>query len=267
VCGISCWLGTTLHGTLLGSSSCGRRIASGRASRWDAGFRACHDRVLLHRPLIRSPIGFRQADAGVGDREMLGQLLSVGSHKATSMFALVPEFLEHGPWQCVQVSEVNQRLGKLWARLMGGKEIPPIDLAFAHVLANELLLQSPRSDELPRVVDQRDDDPLGLVVRQVTGLRQDDDAGKHPMGFVILGNLTGLVCPEDERTVVEDVSLGQGNRLPWRQLRSKGLGGHVHELTRRGSGLGTALRQPARNKRLPNPVWATSSGGEPSRPQ
>jgi hypothetical protein len=90
-------------------------------------------------PLVRGPIRLRQADAGVGDREMLGQVLPVGSHQPTNTFALVAQFLEQSPGHRMQVSEVNQRLGKLRACLMGGKKIPPIDLAFAHMIADELL--------------------------------------------------------------------------------------------------------------------------------
>ena len=53
------------------------------------------------------------------------------------------------------------------------------------------------------------DDPRRLVIHQVTSLGQDDNPGSLTHRLVTLVDLLGLVLPEDERAVVEDITLRQ----------------------------------------------------------
>jgi hypothetical protein len=79
------------------------------------------------------------------------------------------------------------------------------------MVADDLLLDAARSHEVRRRVDLCNDDPGRLVIGQVTRLGQDDDPGLLTNRLITLIDLPGLVLPEHERAVVEDITLRQSH--------------------------------------------------------
>jgi hypothetical protein len=71
---------------------------------------------------------------------MLREVLTIRSDQSANVLALVSKSFQKGPRHRVEVTEIDQRLGELRARGMGGQEIPAVDLSSADVVTDELLL-------------------------------------------------------------------------------------------------------------------------------
>jgi len=166
---------------------------------------------------------------------MLREMLAIRRYQPADVLALVAKPLQQGPRYGMKVSQIDQRLGESQACRVGGEEIPSVDLPFADIVANELLLDAPCSYEVIRIVHHRNDGSHSLIIRQVTCLGQDNHPGSNTHRLVALGDFSDLVCPEHERAAIDDVALRQeNNRVPNRLIGSKLFGGLVHEFNRRG---------------------------------
>jgi hypothetical protein len=130
---------------------------------------------------------------------MLCEMFPIRSDQAADKLVMVSKTFQQSAWHRMEVSEIDQRLGEPRARLVGGKEIPAVDLSPADIVANELLLDSAALHEFSRVMDHGHDGPNGFFIRQVARLRQDDDTTLNAMRLITLGNLANVIGPEDQR--------------------------------------------------------------------
>src|SRR5579883_865980 len=131
-------------------------------------------------------------------------MLAVGGLNLADALAIGDEELQDPFRDGVQVAQVDDGFRHVQRWGCGREEVPAIYETAADLISNQRLLEDSAVDQLPGGVDEADQDARRLLLRQVTRLRQDDDADT-PTQRLGLQAVRG-VMPEDG-TAVDDVPL------------------------------------------------------------
>src|SRR4029079_1381851 len=115
-------------------------------------------------------------------------------------------------------------------------EVPTVDLSLADIVADNTLLDAAFLNEVNRLVDRRHNHSRRLGIHQVARLGQDDDPGFETPRLIALSDFAGLLRPEHEGAVVEDVTL--------RQRHASGLGPELFEALIHGLLAGVTIWPP-----------------------
>jgi len=109
---------------------------------------------------------------------VLGQVLAIWGGDPADTFTLSREPLKQPAREGVQVAQIHHRLRE---RRPGGEEVPSIDAVASELVANEVRLENPPINQALSTVDNRDQDPRGLLLSQVACLGQNHST--NPNGY------------------------------------------------------------------------------------
>jgi len=172
---------------------------------------------VLRRPRDRRPrcklfrerlIRIRQRDAGVGGREVLGEVFTERRADRASAVPQPDLFRQKFPGNGVDVVQVDNRFG---ISVRGRQEVPAEDAMPADLIPDRLWLQNAVGDEL---LGGMYDGNLHLGrpgIGQVARLRQDNHPFVRRRAFQMQRpRLIPLGRPINQRTLFENVPLGEG---------------------------------------------------------
>jgi hypothetical protein len=156
----------------------------------------------------------RQADARVGYREVLGQVLAIWRCDPADAFALGRELLKQTTRKRVQVSQVHHRFPERRTRR---EEIPSIHTMASKVVPDDARLENAEIDQLLCIVNDRDQNARRLLLSQVARLSQNNSPDSSGYGLRSTSDVWARIIPEHDGTLIKEVALGHCI-IRWRRL-------------------------------------------------